>query len=232
MVSISSLNPKPGKAFESTTAQILAPTLPDIIIEKVDGKLQIIVNTRFLPRLRVNNYYLNLLKSKKISPKTKKYIQEKISSALAIIKSLSQREETVQKIVSNIVRVQKDFFKHGDKSLIKPLTNKNIAKLVKRNESTVSRVVNSKYVQTSYGIFRLNYFFSKSLKTPKGENISQEYVKHQLLDIITESDGKHLKDSEIVKILKSQNIKIARRTVAKYRKELKIPAYYQRKNKK
>ncbi len=226
---ISSLNPRPGKAFESTIAQVAAPSLPDIIIEKNDGKLDIIINTKFLPRLKINNYYLNLLKSKKISLKTKKYIQEKMNSALGLIKSISQREETIIKIVQNIVTLQKDFLEQGDRSLLKPLTYRNIAKIVKRNESTVSRVINSKYAQTPYGIFKLSYFFSKSLETSQGEKISQEHVKHQILDILTEGDNKNLKDNEIVKILKSQGVKIARRTVAKYRTSLKIPPYHRRK---
>ena len=226
---ISSLNPRPGKAFGSTIAQVTAPSVPDIIIEKVDGKLNIIINTKFLPTLKVNNYYLNLLKSKKIPSKTKEYIREKINSALGLINSISQREKTIIKIVQNIVKLQKDFLERGDRSLLKPLSYRNIAKIVKRNESTVSRVINSKYAQTPYGIFKLSYFFSKSLETSQGEKISQEHVKHQILDILTEEDTKNLKDNEIVNILKAQDIKIARRTVAKYRKELKIPSYHQRK---
>lgn len=225
---ISYLNPRPGKAFESTITQIIAPSLPDIIIEKVNNKLEVIVNTKFLPKIKVNSYYVNLLKSKKISAETRKYIQEKISSALGFIKSISQREETVRKIVQIIVKVQKDFFEQGDRSLLKPLTHKAIAKIVERNESTISRVVNSKYIQTPYGTFRLNYFFSKSLENHRGEKISQEYVKHLILDIISESGDKNLRDSAIAKLLKEQGVKIARRTVAKYRNLLKIPAYYQR----
>lgn len=228
---ISYLNPRPGKAFESTITQIIAPSLPDIIIEKINNKLEVIINTKFLPKIRVNEYYLNLLKSKKISAETKKYIQEKIASALGFIKSISQREETVRKIVQTIVKVQKDFFEHGDRSLLKPLTHKAMAKIVQRNESTISRVVNSKYIQTPYGTFRLNYFFSKSLENHQGEKISQEYVKHLILDIITESGDKNLRDNEILKGLKEHGVKIARRTVAKYRSSLKIPAYYQRKRK-
>ena len=226
---ISSLNPRPGKAFESIITQITAPSVPDIIIEKVDGKFGIIINTKFLPKLKISNYYLNLFKSKKIPPAAKKYIQEKINSALGLIKSISQREETIIKIVRNIVNLQKDFFERGDRSLLKPLTYRNIAKIVKRNESTVSRTINNKYAQTSYGIFKLSYFFSKSLETSQGKKISQEHVKHQILDILAEEDNKNLKDNEIVKSLEVQGIKIARRTVAKYRKELKIPSYHRRK---
>ena len=226
---ISSLSPWPGKSFESTTAQIISASAPDIIIQKTEGKLEVIVNTKFLPKLKINPYYMNLLESKKVSPKTKKYIQEKINSALALIKSVSQREETVQKIVQNIVEIQKDFFEQGDRSLLKPLTHKKIAKIVKRNESTVSRVINSKYIHTPYGDFKLNHFFSKSLETACGHDVSQEYVKHQILDILKEKDSQNLKDSEIAKLLKTDGVKIARRTVAKYRKELNIPAYHQRK---
>ena len=225
---ISSLNPWPGKSFESSLEQVITSSTPDIIVKKTGGKIEVIMNTKFLPKLKINNYYLELLKSKKISSKTKKYIQEKINSASTLIKSLAQREDTIQKIVQNIIEIQEEFFEQGDRSSLKPLTHKKIAKIVKRNESTVSRVVNSKYINTPFGEFKLNYFFSKSLEAADGKEISQEYVKHKILDILSEEETKALKDSEIVKLLKAEGIKIARRTVAKYRNELNIPAYHQR----
>ncbi|MBP7088265.1 MAG: RNA polymerase factor sigma-54 [Candidatus Omnitrophica bacterium] len=222
---ISTLNPRPGKSFEATTTQVISPAVPDIIINE---KSEIIINSGFLPKLRISTYYLNLLKSKKVSDKTKKYIQEKINAALGLMKSITQRETTVHKIVEHIVKIQKDFFESGDRSLLNPLSHKEIAKIVQRNESTVSRVINSKYIQTPYGTFKLDYFFSKALDTTEGKKVSQEHVKHKILDILTEKEGQSLKDSQIVELLKEQGLKIARRTVAKYRKELQIPAYYQR----
>lgn len=222
---ISTLNPRPGKSFEAATTQTIVLSVPDIIINE---KSEIIINSGFLPKLRISNYYLNLLKSKKVSDKTKKYIQEKINSALGLMKSISQRESTVCKIVEHIVKIQKEFFESGDRSLINPLSHKEIAKIVQRNESTVSRVINSKYIQTPHGTFKLDYFFSKSLDTTEGKKVSQEHVKHKILDILTEKEGQNLKDSQIVELLKEQGLKMARRTVAKYRKQLNIPAYYQR----
>ena len=229
LAEISSLNPWPGKSFESTPDRVITSSTPDIFVKITGGKIEVIMNTKFLPKLKINNYYLKLLKSKKLPPKTKKYIQDKINAASVLIKSLAQREDTIQMIVQNIIKIQKDFFEGGDKSLLKPLTHKKIAKIVKRNESTVSRVVNSKYIHTPFGEFKLNHFFSKSLDAEDGKQVSQEYVKHKILDILNEEETRNLRDSEIVKLLKSEGIKIARRTVAKYRKELDIPAYHQRK---
>ncbi|MCM8823999.1 MAG: RNA polymerase factor sigma-54 [Candidatus Omnitrophica bacterium] len=229
---ISLLHPKPAKALPtSITKGVTLYNYPDIILDNTNGSYEIILNTRSLPRIKINDYYLKLLKSNKVSSSIKKYIQEKINSALGLIKAISQRDETILKIAQHIVKIQKKFLESGDSALFKPLSLKDIAKITNHNESTISRVVNSKYIQTSYGTFKLSYFFTKSLKTKNGEKISQELVKSEIWDIISEEDkNKPLRDKDIVQILKNRGIEIARRTVTKYREELKIPPYHQRKN--
>ncbi len=220
---ISTLEPKPGREYDSSTTQEIVSPLPDVIIEKIEGRYEIIVNTNVLPKLKISSYYLNLYKSGKACDKTKKYIQEKAKATLGLIKAISQREDTIRKIAQCIVHIQQDFFDYNDRSLLKPLTLKDVAKIVDRNESTVCRVVNKKHMLTPCGMFKFNYFFTTALKSLDGEKISQEYVKHQIIDIIEGEDKeKPVKDSEISNILKNKGIILARRTVAKYREELKI----------
>lgn len=230
---ISSLEPKPGSSFVPVRDGGIISPVVDVIVEKNGNKYEIIINKNGLPKLKISRYYLNLIKSKNISPQTKKYIQDKITAALGLFKSVSQREETVLRITNYLIKVQKDFFQYGDRSLLKPLTLKDVAKVVKRNESTVSRVASKKYIQTPQGIFKFDYFFSKSLKNEEGENLSLEFIKSEILNLIDEENpDKPLKDSEIAELLNKEGIKIARRTVAKYREELKIPSYHKRKKKK
>jgi len=183
-----------------------------------------------LPHIKINPYYLNLLKSKDTPAHIKKYVQERISKALGIMKALAQREETIRMIVEEIIEVQKDFFEHHDPALLKPLMLKDIAKKVNRNESTVSRVVNSKYIETSHGTYRLDHFFSNSMPTAEGKNVSQEYIKSCIFHLIEEeSPQKPLKDGQLVQLLQKEGLKIARRTVAKYRESLSISPAHQRK---
>jgi len=221
---ISRLNPRPGKAWENSAAPTTNAQVPDVIIRKIEGGLETIVNTRGIPRLHVSNYYLKLARQAQASDETKEYIKEKLSSAAALIRSIQQREDTIRKIVAHIVKTQKDFFEHGDRSLLKPLVNKTISQVVKRNESTVSRVISNKYIETPYGTFKMDFFLSKSLPTAHGPSISSEAVKQKILDIIEDAAPGKLNDAKIVAVLNAQGIKIARRTVAKYRGELDIPA--------
>lgn len=227
---ISHLEPKPGRLFCQSSSLSITPPPPDVIVENQDGKYEIILNTNGLPKLKISTHYQNLLKSNTLSKETKDYIQQKLNAALGLIKAISQREETLKKVTYYILQKQKDFFKDGDPSSLKPLTMKEVAKLIQRNESTVSRVVNSKYIKTPYGIFKLNYFFSKPTLTTKKQYLSKEAIKTHIYRIIQEENkNKPLKDNEIGVILKKEGIKIARRTVAKYREELKIPPAHQRK---
>lgn len=229
---ISTLEPKPGRVFTSSKPQDSEPPSVDAVVRKTSNKYEITINSIDMPRLRVNSFYLDLLKSDTTPEETKKYIQEKIKSAMGLIKAVNQRRQTMEKIVGHIVNIQQAFFDQGDNALLKPLSLKDVAKVVNRNESTISRVVNNKYMETPYGTFRLDYFFTRGLKTESGEDVSQENIKSRILDMVSEENPKKpLKDSHIVAALQDGGIKIARRTVAKYREELKIPPYHQRKKK-
>lgn len=227
---ITTLEPKPGRAFWRSEHINQISAVADVIVEKVAGKFEIIVNTKWLPRIAISSRYAKLLKSNTTDQELKQYLQKKIESALWLIKATSQREETIRKIAECFLRVQKKFLEEGDLALLKPLTLKQVAQKIGRNPSTVSRVVNSKYIQTPAGTFKMSRFFSTHLQTGQGEKISTENIKSLIFDLInSEKSGSRLKDSAIVQILKNQGIKIARRTVAKYRQELKVPAYHQRK---
>ncbi|MBN2121194.1 MAG: RNA polymerase factor sigma-54 [Candidatus Omnitrophica bacterium] len=230
---ISALEPKPGRAFSSLTAQTIGSSSIDIVLEKVNGSYQVFVNTRTIPKLKISRHYLNLLKSNTINPEAKKYIKAKIKAALGLAKAVEQRSETIRKIAEVIVTMQKEFLEHDDPQLLKPLTLKNIAKLVDRNESTVSRVVNNKYIDTPHGVYKLDFFFTNAIKTNTGQSISGQSIKHKVLNLIEEENiKKPLKDGQVASILKKEGIPIARRTVAKYRDELKILAWHLRKKKK
>ena len=228
---ISQLEPKPGRSFTPTENRRISPHPPDIILDKIEDRYEIIVNDRKLPRLRISAHYRNLLSRKDVSKETKAYLKERISSALGLIKSVAQRQETVLRLAECLLRIQRDFFQHhGQDEYLLPLTLQEVAKILGRNESTISRVVNNKYMQTPYGIFKLNYFFSSSFKTAGGETISSEAIKSQIIALIDEEDSGHpLSDDKIVKRLSTQGINLARRTIAKYRENLKIPPSHLRK---
>ncbi|RKY33645.1 MAG: RNA polymerase sigma-54 factor [Candidatus Omnitrophota bacterium] len=227
---ISHLEPKPGRRYSQEKRSYITSSVPDVIIEKINNKYEVIVNTKGLPPLKINNQYKALLKSNKVSKEIKEYIRTQLNSALWLIKAILQREKTIRKIVECLIQVQREFFERGDPSLIKPLTLKEIGKIIKRSESTISRVVNNKYIQTPFGIFRLDTFFTKHLSTIKGEKIPTHNIKSFISHLIEEESPKNpLKDGEIAKLLRKEGIKIARRTVAKYREELKIPPSHLRK---
>jgi RNA polymerase sigma-54 factor len=227
---ISRLEPKPGRLFTQTETRRILARPPDIIVEKIDNQYEIIVNNRELPKLKISAHYKNLLSRKDTSEETKKYLKEKINSALWLIKAVAQRQDTIRRIAECIIGIQGDFFEQGQEERLKPLTLQEVAQRVERNESTISRVVNNKYIQTPYGIFKLNYFFSGSYKTEQGLSISSEAIKSQIINLIDEEDHRHpLSDDKIVKSFKAQGINIARRTIAKYREELKIPPSHLRK---
>ncbi|MFH1678278.1 MAG: RNA polymerase factor sigma-54 [Candidatus Omnitrophota bacterium] len=227
---ISGLEPKPGRSFVRSENKRLPLSSPDIIVERLDDGYELIINNQELPRLRINSHYKKLLSRKSLSPETREYLKEKINSALWLIKAITQRQQTIRRISECILQIQHDFFINGGDECLKPLTLQDVAKRVGRNESTVSRVVNNKYIKTPYGIFKLNYFFSNAYKTAQGEEISAEAIKSRLATIIDEEDSRRpLSDDKIVKLLASQGINLARRTIAKYREELKIPPSHLRK---
>ncbi len=224
---IKKLEPKPGRKFSSEKTQYI---VPDVIVFKVDDEYYVDLNEDGIPGLKVNRQYAEMLKNKeKMEKETETYIKEKLKSALWLIKSIHNRQKTILKVARSIVEKQRDFFDFGVEYM-KPLTLKDVADELGIHESTVARVVKNKYMQTPRGVFELKYFFTSKLSTSSGIDVSAMAVKEKIKKIIeNENRKKPYSDSEIVKILKSQGIKIARRTVAKYREELGIESSSKRK---
>lgn len=216
---ISRLEPYPGRQFYSGDINYI---IPDVIVEKREGNWEVITNDIAIPRLRVNRYYESLLRNKNTDKRTRDFIAEKVQRAKSFINSIQQRESTLVRVMKAILEEQKEFFEKGPK-YIKPLTLRDIARKLDLHESTISRVTSSKYVQTPSGVFRLKYFFSNQIKSTNREQYSSRSIKEMIKEIIEEYDGKlHLSDQKIADILAERGIKIARRTVAKYRKDLNI----------
>jgi len=219
---ISVLEPKPGRPFYSKAAEKYI--VPDFYLYKIGTEYQLQLNKEF-PKVRISRYYRNLInKQKQLSNETKKYLKEKIEDAQRMLKCIEEREQAVRKVVENVVRVQRDFFEHGEKYL-KPLRLKDIAEIVGVHESTVSRITSNRYIQTPSGVMELKSLFTRGLDTTTGKQVSFERVKSMIREIIeNESETNPFSDEDISKILKRKNVNIARRTVAKYRKILKIPS--------
>jgi len=221
------LNPKPGEGTLTNTD--VQQITPDLIIEKVDNKFIVYLNDKNIPQIRINPEYEFILKKKLKKIKSgdekelKKFIKEKLDAAKWFIDAIEQRKITLLRVMNLIVEKQKDFFEYGEKHL-KPMIYKDIAEPLNLDISTISRVVNGKYVQSPVGIHELKYFFSEGLETESGEAISNKNVKIRIKEIIENEDKSNpYSDDEIAKILNQEGIKIARRTVAKYREQLGIP---------
>lgn len=227
---IKTLNPRPGNGFGGSARQ--REIVPDVIVQEIDGEYRVILNDEGMPRLRVNQRYLEMLKNKEsLPPETRKWLENYWRRAVDLLKMVEQRNQTVKKITEAIIKVQREFLEKGPKYL-KPLTLKEIADMVGVHESTVSRVINGKYVQTPLGVFELKRFFSTGLETETGRAASATSVKEMIREMIESEDPANpLSDSEIAERLAERGIKIARRTVAKYRAELGIPPSSQRKRK-
>lgn len=220
---IKSLNPKPGSMFGNNSEKIRY-VVPDVTLKEVDGEHLIIVNDSTAPRLRINDFYKQMINS--ANSETSDFISEKLNAAMWIIKSIEQRRNTIYKVVEAIYNHQKEFFDKGELHL-KPLTLKEIADEIEMHESTVSRTTNGKYIQTDRGTFELKYFFSSKLNAVDhgDEDVSSTAIKSQIKEMIKAEDNtKPLSDQVIVEKLAEQNIQISRRTVAKYREEMNIPS--------
>lgn len=218
---ISSFEPKPGRPYY--TRDTHKYITPDFYIYKVGNDFQIQPNKSF-PRLRISMYYRNLIKKhKSLNSETKVYLKEKIDAAKRILKCLEERETTVRKVMQEIVGVQRDFFEYG-KDYVKPLRLKDVAEKVGVHESTVSRITSKRYVQCPQGVVELKSLFSRGVETSGGNQMSLERVKSMIREIVdNESENCPFSDEDISKILSKKNVKVARRTVAKYRKILGIP---------
>jgi RNA polymerase sigma-54 factor len=219
---IGQMDPKPGRIYSEEKTQ---PIVPDVYVFKSGDDYKIVLNDDGLPRLRISNFYREIMGgcSGKTNYETgKKYIREKVQSATWLIKSIQQRQKTIYRVAESIVRQQKDFF-NGGMNYLKPLVLRNIADDVEMHESTISRVVTNKYMQTPRGIYELKYFFSSGIHKTGGDTIASKSVKEDIRRIISEENArKPLSDSEIVDLLDKEKITIARRTVAKYREMMGI----------
>jgi len=226
---IQSLNPKPGEGNLETTE--LNQINPDFLIEKLEDNFIITLNDRSMPSVTINKHYLEMFDSKKKKGRKKnsrdketyKFLREKFESAKWFIACIQQRRETLLKILQAILERQYHFFEKGPKYL-KPMIYKDIAEAINMDISTISRVVNGKYVQNPMGIHELKYFFSEGLSTDSGEEVSNKHIKERLKEIIDEEEKKKPhSDDKLAEILNKEGIHIARRTVAKYREQLRIP---------
>ena len=219
---ISTLEPKPGRPYYDKDPEKFI--IPDFYVYKVGNELQVQLNREF-PKVRISNYYRSLLKKEKsLPPEAKQFLKEKLEAAQRILKCLDEREAAVKKIIAKIVEVQRDFFEHG-KDYIKPLILKDVAQSVGVHESTVSRVTSRRYIQTPQGTIELKSLFSRKIETSHGKEVSFERVKSMIKEIVAEElPESPYSDEDISKILERRNVLVARRTVAKYRKTLKIPS--------
>lgn len=223
---IQGLDPKPGRNYSSQEPSYVEP---DVFIIKDDNQYRIILNEEGIPRFRLNEKYRQLLMNKsQLSKEERQFLEEKLRSATWLIKSLDQRNRTIYRVTESILNFQREFFDRGV-DYLKPLTLRQVAKELNMHESTISRVTSNKYLACPHGIFPFRFFFSSSLPSDSGE-VSSTMVKELIKKIISEEDPRNpLSDQQIVEILKNSNIHIARRTVSKYRSELKILSQNQRK---
>jgi RNA polymerase sigma-54 factor len=212
--------PKPGRAFSGEDVQYITP---DVYVFKVDDRWVITLNDDGQPRLRLSSWYRRLLAGdgEGLPKEDREFLKQKVNAALWFIKSIEQRKRTIYKVVESIVKLQRDFLESGPGHL-RPLTLRDVADDIEMHESTVSRVTSGKYVSTPHGIFELKYFFNSGLNREGGEeDIASKSVKEKIREIIrAEGDGKPLSDQELMRLLRDQGIRIARRTVTKYRAAL------------
>jgi len=213
------LDPKPGRGYSADEPQYITP---DVYIHKIGDQYVTVLNDDGLSKLRISQHYRQALKNGASNGKAKEYIQEKLRSAVWLIRSIHQRQRTIVKVADSIIKFQRDFLDKGIAHL-RPLILRDVAEDIGMHESTVSRVTTNKYVHTPQGIYELKFFFNSSIARVGGEDIASEAVKNQIKQIVAAEPGdKPYSDQKIVEVLRSQNVDIARRTVAKYREVLGI----------
>ena len=224
------LNPKPGSSYSNPLNKSNQHIVPDFILEIIDGELVLSLNQRNVPELKINETYLEMLRALGDNHKNKNkkealhFVKEKLDSAKWFIDALQQRQTTLLLTMSEIINFQQDYFQDGDERKLRPMILKDIAERTELDISTISRVSNSKYIQTHFGIYPLKYFFSEGLQKDDGEEVSSREIKKILQDCIDNEDKrKPLTDDKLALILKKKTYNIARRTVAKYREQLGIP---------
>jgi RNA polymerase sigma-54 factor len=216
---IARLEPRPGRAFLPDNDQYI---LPEVFVHRSGGEFTVTTNNEHIPHLRISNTYKDLMAQRENSAEVRNYIREKIRAGKFLIKSLHQRQQTILNIAKEIVHRQREFLEKGV-AFLKPLTMVQVAEVVGVHETTVSRAVSGKYMQTPQGIFEMKYFFTAGIQTASGDGLSNTSVKDMIADIFKKEDTtKPLSDQEVVRMLQEKGIVIARRTVAKYRTELNI----------
>ncbi len=222
------LNPRPGGQIDDTYTDQAQQVVPDFLLEFKDGELMMTMPRFSVPELKVNKRYADLLLSTARDGKSGKeaatFVKQKLDSAKWFIEAIRQRHNTLHNTMNAILDFQKEYFVDGDETKLKPMVLKNIAEKTGLDISTISRVVNCKYIQTHFGIYPLKYFFSEGLMTDKGEEVSTREIKNILAESIDREDKQNpLTDEELVSVLGEKGYMIARRTVAKYREQLNIP---------
>ncbi|HHJ50875.1 MAG TPA: RNA polymerase sigma-54 factor [Phaeodactylibacter sp.] len=234
MEEILQLNPKPASAFSAGGSQPTEYVVPDFFVLNRDGNLELMLNNLNMPDLRINSHYQNMLREyhnrarkKQTNKKDKEaimFIKQKIDNARWFIDAIRQRYDTMQRIMQAIIQYQKNYFLSGDEMQLRPMILKDIADITGLDISTVSRVANSKYVQTEFGTKKLKDFFSEGMTTTEGEEVSTREIKNALKELIENEDKrKPLSDEKLMKLLRQKGYDIARRTVAKYREQMNIP---------
>ncbi|MGF1484848.1 MAG: RNA polymerase factor sigma-54 [Opitutales bacterium] len=216
---IATLDPAPGRKFGEDSNRII---VPDVTVEKDGDNWQITLNNDYIPRLRLSNTYKEMIARGRLSSKEKEYVREKMRSGKFLISSIEQRQQTIERITRELLQFQQDFFEHGV-SKLRPLTMSQVAERVGVHETTISRAIANKYIDTPHGIYEFKYFFTPGYTNKAGESVSNTTIKEEIADIIeNENPAKPYSDQDIVRLLAEKDIKIARRTVAKYREELGI----------
>lgn len=232
------LNPKPGSSYNNPGSKSNQVIIPDFLLDNIDGELILSLNQKNVPDLQLSNTYLDLMKSysgnKSGASKDQKdammFMKQKLDSAKWFIDAIRQRHQTLQMTMSEIIKFQKEFFQEGDETKLRPMILKDIADATGLDISTISRVSNSKYIQTHFGIYPLKYFFSEGMQTDTGEEVSTREIKSILKECIENEDKRHpVTDEKLAAILKEKSYVVARRTVAKYREQLGIPVARMRK---
>ena len=221
------LDPKPGMRYTSAQSHYV---IPDVYISKDEDQYVAMLNDEGMPQLRISPVYRRMLdKNSQNTSETRSYVKEKFRSALWLIKSVDQRQKTIHKVATSIINFQREFLDHGIEHL-RPLVLRDVANDIGMHESTVSRVVNNKYMHTPQGVFEMKYFFHSGIHSAYGESVSSVTIKRRIQKIVDNEDSqKPLSDSRIVGILQAEGLVLARRTIAKYREELRIPTSSQRK---
>ncbi len=217
---ITGLNPRPGRSFSEEEPVYI---VPDVYVQKVDDEYVIMLNDEGLPQLRISNYYRDILDKHSSAPaETREYVQEKLRSAMWLIRSIQQRQRTIHRVVESLLKFQREFFEHGI-SRLKPMVLRDVAEDIGMHESTISRVTTNKYVHTPQGTFELKYFFNSTISTHGGDSLASESIKQRLKSIIQHEDPKKpLSDNAVAAIFSRDGVRLARRTVAKYREQLGI----------